>query len=416
LRKKVTLPRDLLPKVIATYAPGLEPVIERNPLYQPIQSMPASFSDSDKTRLTQEFRQLIETRVLPGFRKFDEFFRTEYARGCRKGYGMSSLPQGKKWYRHRIRAAIGLNLTPSEIHARGLEEVRKLREEVTQVKEALGMEGSLEEFFRSVTKDPRFLFKDIPSMMAAFHAVKEKLLPILPRYFDLAPKSDYDIVEYNFPGYNGAAYFPPKPGIPKGKFGIPTNKTTNVPVHIVTSLSLHEGAPGHHYQYSLDYELTDQQPEFQRSYYSDSFAEGWAHYSEYLGSEMGLYEDPMQKLGTLTMGLVHASILVVDTGIHDLGWTRAEAMDYLARNTTLSQERIEGEVDRYANNPGQALSYKLGQLKILELRKRAESALGNQFDLRKFHNVVIGNGHVSLRVLEQLVNEWIGSEKKAGDA
>ena len=357
--------------------------------------------------LTKAFRDMVKNTILPNYAKFDSFYRNEYVKHCRQGFGISSLPQGREWYIHEIKANTNLNLTPEEIHQTGLNEVARISTELEKIKDQEGFKGSLKEFMRASSKDPKSYFKSSHAMFLAFEKVKAEVAKKIPDYFSQIPKSDFKIVETSNPEDAAGVYNQPTETAPFGRFIVNTKNLRAVPIYDITTLLMHETVPGHHFQLALQYEMKDLSEYQRKMYESNSFVEGWALYSEYLGNEMGMYTDPVQRFGNLNDEMLRAVRLVVDTGIHTMGWTQKQAIDYALDHLASDAKGIEVEINRYSVWPGQALAYKIGQLKILELRKKAESILGSRFDIKGFHQAVIGSGTVSLPVLESQVNDWI---------
>jgi uncharacterized protein (DUF885 family) len=393
-----------------TYRDGLVPTIEKNPFYRPVTFMPKNFSEDDRKRLVFEFRQMIKDRILPGYQKFDRFYRAEYLPHCRSQFGMGKLPNGKAWYAHAILSSTSLPLTAEDVHARGLAEVTRITAEMEKVKTELGFKGSLHAFQKSLLKNPKYFFTSSDDLFKAFADVKAKVAAKIPTYFSLIPKHDFKIVASSNPEDASGSYNEPTDMIPYGRFVVNTINLRAVPVYDVTTLLMHETVPGHHFQLALQFEMKDQLSEYQRKLFScNAFVEGWALYSEHLGYEMGMYTDPIQKLGNLNDEMLRAVRLVVDTGIHAYGWSRAKAIAYMTDHLASDAKDISNEVNRYSVWPGQALGYKIGQMKILELRKYAEDTLGPKFDVKEFHRVVIGSGTVSLTILDTQVKKWVES-------
>jgi uncharacterized protein (DUF885 family) len=319
---------------VNTYMDGLEPKIEKNPFYRPILFMPKTFSAADQERLKGEFKTMVKDRIIPGFKKFDHYFRTEYTPHCRKSFGLGALPNGKEWYKYEILASTNLTLSPKEIHEKGLQEVERIKKELSKVKDELGFKGTYKEFLISLTHDPRYFFTSAADMFAAFEKVKTETAKKIPEYFSLMPTHDFKIVETSNPEDAAGSYNEP---------------TELVPIYDVTTLLLHETVPGHHFQLALQFEMKDELSEYQRKLFSsNSFVEGWALYSEYLGNEMGMYKDPMQRLGNLNDEMLRAVRLVVDTGIHAYGWSREKAFEYMKENLASDPKDISNEVNRYS--------------------------------------------------------------------
>jgi uncharacterized protein (DUF885 family) len=413
VKKNITLSCTVAPKVVNSYIDGTEPVVEKNPFYKPFKVLPKTISKTDQARLQEGSRKMIAERIVPGFKKFDTFFKTEYQPHCRKEFGIGKLPNGKKYYDYMIKSQTNLALSPKVIHQMGLDEVKRINEELAEVQKELGYTGTKKEFFAAILSDPKFFFKSSDELFSQFQKVKIAVAEKIPAYFRLIPKTDYTIVSSTNSEDPIGQYDQPTEMKPEGRFIVNTSNPKSIPRYEVTTLSLHEASPGHHFQFALQYEMKDQLTEYQRKIYiSNSFIEGWALYTEYLGREMGFFKDPVQRLGNLNDELLRAVRLVVDTGIHSMGWDQKKTIEYMSENLASDAKGIEMEANRYSVMPGQALGYKIGQMKIIELRKMAEKKLGKDFDLRDFHRVVIGTGTVSLPVLEENVNSWVASFKR----
>jgi uncharacterized protein (DUF885 family) len=413
VKKKVVLSCTVVSKVPNVYHDALEKDVEKNPFYRPVLFMPKNFPLADRSRLTQSFRKAVAETVVPGYQKFDHYFRTDYAKHCRSGFGLKGLPNSKAWYQAEIRASTSLELDPKSIHQTGLNEVARISGEIEKIKNQRGFKGRLKDFLAYMKNEPNSFFKSRDEMFEAFNRVKIATAAKIPHYFSLIPTSDFKIVETSNPEDAAGSYNQPTETYPYGRFLVNTKNLKSVAVYGVTTLMLHETVPGHHFQLALQYEMRDKLSEYQRKMYgSNAFAEGWALYSEYLGNEMGMYTDPMQRFGNLNDEMLRAVRLVVDTGIHDLGWSQKKTIAYMTEHLAEDAKEIETEANRYSVWPGQALGYKIGQLKIIELRKKAEAALGNKFDIKGFHRAVIGNGTVSLGVLETQIDNWIAEVAK----
>jgi uncharacterized protein (DUF885 family) len=407
IKKKLVLSCIVAAKTPNTYKDALEGKIEKNPFYRPILFMPKTFSAADKKRLTREFRKMVSNTILPNYRRFDQFFKNEYIKNCREGFGLSSLQNGADWYRYEIKANTNLSLLPESIHQTGLAEVARISTEIEKIKSEEGFKGSLKQFLRKKSSDKNSYFKSSKAMFDAFERVKAKTALIVPKYFSLVPKSDFKIVNTSNSEDAAGSYNQPTETAPYGRFIVNTKNLKSVAIYGVTTLMLHETVPGHHFQLALQYEMKELSDYQRKMFGSNAFVEGWALYSEYLGNEMGMYTDPDQRFGNLNDEMLRAVRLVVDTGIHAKGWSQKQAIAYAEEHLASDHKGIETEINRYSVWPGQALGYKIGQLKILELRRQAEEALGSLFDIKGFHKAVIGNGTVSLGVLETQVNDWI---------
>lgn len=413
IKNKIVLSCPVAEKVPGTYVEGLKKEVEKNAFYRPLSVMPKEFSKKDKERITESFKQMITNNIVPGFEKFDLFFKTEYLPKCRNEFGYGTFPNGKKWYKYAVKINTNTNKTPLEIHKIGLSEVARIKSEMIKIKNRMGFKGSFKEFLKFTVDDPNSYFKSSREAIDAYQSVREKIDAEIPKYFNLIPKTEYKVVEAENAEAPAASYNSPTEMKTYGRFVVNTLNLKGNTIPGVTTLSLHEAIPGHHFQLALAFEMKDKITEYQRKIFnSNAFVEGWALYTEYLGREMGLFKDDTQYLGHLSDEMLRACRLVLDTGIHAKGWSKQKSIDFMAAHLASDIKDIESEVERYSVWPGQALGYKIGQLKIIELRKKAEKELKNQFDIKKFHDVVLGQGTVSLFVLEKQVNKWIASQKK----
>lgn len=413
LKNKYVQSCPIAEKVPATYKDALIKDVEKNPFYRPISMMPKDFSKKDKEKIVAGFKGMIEKNIVPGYTKLDLFFKNEYLPKCRKDFGWGTLPNGKKWYQYFVKVSTNTNKTPTEIHKIGLDEVKRIRGEMTKIKDKMGFKSDFKAFLKFIVDDPNSYFKTSREAIDGYVNIRKKIDEQVPKYFNLVPKADYKVVEAENIDAPAASYNQPTEMKNFGRFVVNTLNLKGNSILEMTSLSLHEAVPGHHFQLALAFEMKDKLSEYQRKIFnSNAFVEGWALYSEYLGREMGLFSDDKQYLGHLSSEMLRAIRLVVDTGIHSKNWSRQRAIDYMAANLASDIKDIESEVDRYSVWPGQALGYKIGQLKIIELRRKAEKELKDQFDIKKFHDVILGNGTVSLFVLEKQVNKWIEDQKK----
>lgn len=411
VKEKVTLNCIIAAKAVNSYKEALEPKPEKNPFFKPIAKMPESFSASDRERLTADFQKMVSQDIVLPLKRFDDYFRNDYSKHCRKGYGIGSLPMGKEWYAYAIEANAETDLDAKVIHELGLREVKRIESEIAQIQKKMGYKGSVKDFLRKIVKDPNSYFKTKQEMLAAFEKDKSVIAQKVPQYFSMVPKSDYTIVESTNPEDASGSYRGPTETRPTGRFVLNTSNLKSVPKFGVATLLMHEAVPGHHFQLALQYDLKDRLSEFQRKIFgSTAFVEGWALYAESLGREMEIYDD-YQKLGNLAAEQMRAVRLVVDTGIHAMGWDQKRTLAFMRSHMAGDERGNEIEANRYSVWPGQALAYKIGQLKILELRKLAEKELGSKFDIREFHKVVIGNGTLSLKVLEEKIQDWIQATK-----
>jgi uncharacterized protein (DUF885 family) len=386
----------------------------RSLLYTPFTKMPAKINRDDQQRLAAAGRQAISSSVVVGYRKFLEFMEQEYVPICRGSIGAAALPNGRDFYRHRVRRFTTLEVTPEQVHQTGLDEVTRIRTEMAEVIEQVEFKGDFAAFLNHLRTDPKFYAKSAEELKKETAYVLKKMDGQLPRLFKTMPRTPYGIREvpaYIAPKTTTAYYQQPTgDGSQAGFYYINTYNLQARPLYGVEALSLHEAVPGHHLQIALQQELTGL-PDFRRFAGVTAFVEGWALYSERLGLEVGFYQDPYSNFGRLTYEMWRACRLVVDTGMHFLGWTRQQAIQFMAENTALSLHNIEAEVDRYISWPGQALAYKIGELKIRELRTLAEAELGGQFDVRLFHDAVLGHGAIPLDVLEENIRQFIKENK-----
>lgn len=413
LREGISQPRIIMEGYEVTYDLHLVSEVEQSIFFAPFQRIPATFPAGLRDSLFDAGRLAVETGVLSGYRTVHDFFENEYKLQAREPLGASSMPRGREWYANRVRYYTTLDISGEEIHQIGLKEVARIQTEMEAVKNATGFRGTLQEFIAFLRTDPQFYAKTPQELLekAAFHAKHAD--GQLPAFFGKLPRLPYGVApvpDHLAPKYTGGRYVPGDAEAGRaGTYWVNTYALESRPLYVLESLTLHEAMPGHHLQMALTAEL-DHLPEFRRSYYLSAFGEGWGLYCEKLGQEMGFYQDPYSQFGRLTYEMWRACRLVVDTGIHLFGWTREQAMDYLADHTALSLHEVRTETDRYISWPGQALSYKIGELKILELRQKAETALGERFNIRRFHDALLAEGAVTLPQLERMVEEYIRKE------
>lgn len=412
MASKVVLPRVLVEKLLPQLQAQITDSAEQSIFYQPIHNMPADFSDEQKQQLTVEYEQMINNKIIPAINKLHHFMAEEYLARSRGSDGWWALPNGKLWYQYLANHHTTTNLSVDDIHRIGLDEVNRILTEMNQVKAKVGFEGDLEHFFQELSSNEQYFFANKQDLINGYGQLKNQINQKLADYFNIQPKADYIVkaVEaFREKSAAGASYQSPAvDGSRPGIFYINTYNLKAQPKWGLTTLSLHEAAPGHHFQIAIKQELTDI-PAFQRFSGYTAFEEGWALYAEYLGVEMGLFTDPYQYFGKLSDEMLRAMRLVVDTGIHAKGWSREHAIQYMKNNSPLAESDIIAEVERYIAIPGQALSYKIGQLKILELRARAEQALGRQFDIKSFHDQLLTSGSLPMAVMENKINDWIKS-------
>ena len=387
----------------------------RSPLYKPFDAFPNEVSAADRERLAAAGKRAIADHFTPAMKKLDAFVKETYLPRARKEIGASSLPDGAAFYQYAIRRHTTTNLTAKEIHEIGKNEVARIRKEMEGIKEKVGFKGSFQEFLSFLRADPQFYYTKAEDLVAGYALIAKRADGELPDLFAELPRNPYGIrviPDYEAPAQTTAYYQPgAADGSRAGLYMINTYKLETRPKYEMEALTLHESVPGHHLQISRAQELRGL-PDFRRNAGYTAYVEGWALYAESLGGEMGFYADPYSKFGQLTYEMWRACRLVVDTGMHALGWSRQQAIDFMKENTAKTENDIIVEIDRYIVWPGQALAYKLGELKIKQLRARAKKELGSRFDVRKFHNAVLDDGPLPLDLLERRINEWIAEQKR----
>lgn len=414
MKAGVVQPRALMEKVIPQLDALIKPKAEDTLFWGPVQKMPAAFAAGDKQRIAGEYRALIEGELMPAYRRLRAFIAEEYLPATRASAGMQGLPDGEAWYAYNARQSTTTDLTPAQIHRIGLDEVARIHGLMHGVLKDTGFKGTLQEFFRFVQDDPRFTFRTEEELLAHYRGLEAKVDARVREQFSLIPKAAFEIraVEaFRAQSAAGGSYMRPsedgtRPGIfYVNTYDLPTRKTWDA-----EDLYLHEAIPGHHFQLALQQELTDL-PMFRRFGSEIAFSEGWGLYAESLGRDLGLYEDPYSYFGYLQNELWRAIRLVVDTGLHSQGWTREQVIDYMLANSAESRTQATAEAERYMAIPGQALAYKMGELKIQQVRRKAEAALGDRFDVRAFHAEVLKDGSVPLDVLERKIDRWIAARQ-----
>jgi uncharacterized protein (DUF885 family) len=379
-------------------------------LLQPFTEFPSAFSDAERARVTEQAKKIYTSALAPAFQKLHDYVASTYLSACRENIAATALPNGAAAYAFHVRWQTTADLTPQQIHEIGLSEVKRIRAEMDKVIASVNFKGSFHEFTEFLRTDPQFYYDKPDDLVNGYRIITKKIDPELAHEFGKLPRLPYGVCpipDFKAPSQTTAYYQGGSPAVGRpGCYFVNTYNLKARPKFEMEALSLHEAVPGHHLQLSLGQEM-ENVPEFRKHVGYSAFVEGWALYGESLGEELGLYKDPYSKFGQLSYEMWRAVRLVVDTGMHSMGWTREQAIRFFNDNTGKTNQDITVEVDRYLVWPGQALAYKLGQLKIRELRTAAESKLGPKFDVRKFHDAVLESGSLPLRVLDGHVRSWI---------
>ena len=412
IKNEIVLPKSLIKKVIPQLKTILNPNLNQNLFFSPARQFPKEFSEKDKSILIEKYTEMVLNKIIPAYKKLSDFMSDQYLDAGRSSSGISAFEDGLDYYNYSIKLYTTTELTADEIHNIGLNEVAKISSEMEKIKTKVGFNGDLKSFFNHVRElDELIPFNEPQEVIDNFNKIHEKMTPQVNKLFGLQPKTPFEVrrtesfreasasAEYNPGSLDGT-----RPGI----FYVPIPNIEEYNYFSDEDLFLHEAIPGHHYQISLQQENTSL-PSFRKSLWYSSYGEGWALYSESLGEELGLYDDPYQYFGMLSAEMHRAIRLVVDTGIHTKGWSREKAIQYSLDNEAESEAGITSEIERYMANPGQALSYKIGQLKIRELRSNAEQKLGDKFDIKMFHEKVLESGCIPLQLLEEKINKWVSS-------
>lgn len=414
IRTGITQPRAALQGIETSVDPLLVADATTSPLFTPFAAFPPAVPPSERERLRAAAVNAIDEAVTPAYRRFRLFLVDEYVPKARATLGARDLPDGAAYYDMLVKRFTTLDLTADQVHATGLREVAALRAEMEQVMRSTGFTGTFDAFLTFLRTDRRFYASSPDQLLKEASFIAKRMDAKLPKLFTRLPRQPYGVApvpEFLAPKYTGGRYNPnPRTGTEPGYYWVNTYALETRPLYNLEALTLHEAVPGHHLQGALTEEL-ESLPDFRRYSYISAFGEGWGLYSEWLGKEVGFYQDPYSDFGRLTYAMWRAARLVVDTGLHAKGWTRQQAIDYLASQTALSIHECTTETDRYIAWPGQALSYKMGELKIRELRARAEQALGPRFDVRRFHDELLAHGPVPLPVLERIIDAFIANER-----
>uniref|UniRef100_UPI003F809C15 DUF885 domain-containing protein n=1 Tax=Xanthomonas sp. 0924 TaxID=2835534 RepID=UPI003F809C15 len=410
----VVQPKVLMQKVL----PQLDAIIARNAedslFWGPVRNLPADMPEADKQRITAEYKRLIEVRIMPAYRALRGFIATEYLPACRDTDGLTALPNGAAWYAYDVRQSTTSELTPEQIHQIGLDEVARLQAEIATLAKQVRFRGNLPKFYKFMQTDRRFAFRSETELLGYYRGLQGRVQAAVPRLFNVQgmPALEVRVVEPQRAqsAASGSYMRPSGDGSTPGVFYVNTSDLDTRRTWETESLYLHEAIPGHHFQLGLQQQLTDL-PKFRRLGGETAYIEGWGLYAESLGRELGLYQDPYNYYGYLQNALWRAIRLVTDTGLHSKGWTRTQAIDYMLNNSAMTRTDAEAEVDRYMAIPGQALAYKVGEMKIAQLREQAQRELGPRFDVRAFHTEVLKDGSVPLDILQDKIQRWIATQK-----
>ena len=381
--------------------------VEDSVFYAPMLNMPTVIDSAQQTKYRQQVKTLIKNTVLPEYQAFYDFFTKEYMTNCRTTAGINSVEGGADYYQYLIEYYTTTNLTADEIHQTGLEEVSRIRQQMQEIIKEVGFKGEFKDFIKFLRTDKQFYTDSAMDMLEKASYISRKMAAQLPKWFSVLPRSTFDIKS----SPNGGAYYVASDGsgTTSGTYFLETKNLDSQPLYTLEALTFHEAEPGHHFQSAIAQEVD--MAEFRKTLYHAAYGEGWGLYSERLGKEMGFYQSPYSDFGRLTYEAWRACRLVVDTGIHSMGWTRQQAIDYLAENTALSMPDVIGQIDRYISWPAQALSYKIGEIKIRQLRTTAEKMLGRKFDVRAFHDQMLKNGSLPMALLEELTMDWIKQQQ-----
>jgi len=377
--------------------------VNKSLFYQPLLNMPSKITVSDKASYQRRAAELITKKVIPEYQKFYDFFTQEYMTNCRKTVGISPLKNGESYYQYLIEFYTTTSMSADDIHNLGLKEVARIRREMDVIIKEVKFKGDFPDFIQYLRTDPKFYTDEPRDLIEKASYIARKMAAQLPKWFSVLPRSTFDIKA----SPNGGAYYVASDGsgTTSGTYFIDTKDLKSQPLYTLEALTFHEAEPGHHMQSAIAQEVD--MPEFRKTLYHAAFGEGWGLYSERLGKEIGFYQDPYSDFGRLTYEAWRACRLVVDTGMHAKGWSRQQAIDYLAENTALSMADVIAQIDRYISWPAQALSYKIGEIKIRQLRAMAEEKLGEKFNIRDFHDQMLKNGSLPMDLLEELTVNWV---------
>ena len=407
----MTQPREVFNNYEETYDKHIVSNITTSDFYKPFIDLPESFSKELKDSIITAAKISVQTNAVNQYKKIKSFFEDEYFPNTRKELGVSSIKNGSEFYQNRINFfTTSTQYTADDIHEIGLKEVVRIKAEMLTIIDDLGFKGSFSEFINFLRTDQQFYPKSANELLMFARDIAKRIDAELPRFFKTLPRKPYGVVPVPTaiaPNYTAGRYSRSNSSTTSGSYWVNTYNLHSRTLYTMPALTAHEAVPGHHLQISLNSELPETIPSFRRDLYLSAYGEGWGLYSEFLVDEMNIYTTPYEKFGKLTYEMLRACRLVVDTGVHSKGWTRQQMIDYMSKNTALSIHEVNTETDRYISWPGQAISYKIGEIKIRELRKKSEKKLGDKFNIRDFHEVILGEGTVTLSIMEKRVNRYI---------
>lgn len=414
LQKGITQPKIIFEGYESTYESQIVDSPEESYFYEPFERLPSTLSETQKDSVITAAKLAIETHVVPEFKRIKTFFETEYLPQTKTTLGVSESPQGEAYYQNRLNYYTTLKLSAEDIHAIGLREVERINSEMQAIVDEVNFDGTLQEFIAFLRTDEQFYAKTEEELLKEARDIAKRIDAKLPAYFKTLPRRPYGVAKVPdaiAPKYTTGRYIGASNPTQPGYYWVNTYNLSNRPLYVLPSLTAHEAVPGHHLQNALNAELGDSIPKFRKRMYLSAYGEGWGLYSEFLADEMGIYTTPYERFGKLTYEQWRACRLVIDTGIHAMGWTREQAVEYFTEHTALSLHNINTEVDRYISWPGQAVSYKIGEIEIRKLRRKAEDSLGDKFDIRAFHEIILEQGVVTLPILKERVAAYIQASK-----
>lgn len=415
IKEGITQPKVVLKGFEHSIAAFIKEDVSQSEYYKPFIVMSSFVPKKEQKRLQTQARKVLAEKVMPAYQQYYDFMVNEYQLHARDNIAANSLPNGQKYYQNRVEHYTTLAMTPAQVHQKGLSEVKRIRAEMDLIIKKVEFDGSFRDFVQFLRTDVQFYAATPTELLKEASFIAKKMDAKLPALFKTLPRMPYGVVavpESIAPKYTTGRYAGSSRADQPGNYWVNTYRLDRRPLYVLTALTLHEAVPGHHLQISLAKEMTAV-PMFRKRTYISAFGEGWGLYSEYLGIEAGMYENPYDDFGRLTYEMWRACRLVVDTGMHNMGWSRQKAMDFLADNTALSLHNVQTEIDRYISWPGQALSYKIGELTIKRLRAKAEKELGVAFDLRDFHDQLLKNGSMPLSMLEKVIDQYINDQKSS---